>query len=613
MSEVDHHFHVMPAKAPQMDVLIYEFGVRLDAASREAVAAQIAQARHLYNEIVACMRATVEALHAFVLDRAGAPAQALLHRVNELNAAFAAARAASDDDRMRAVAAERRAAWRELSPLLREARIQHTADIRSRFLSRIGNKSSCETYAIRCRAVANGLGWATANAVLDAALLAFKRSFMLGRAPRFAVGADKSQDTLTLQFTAAGGIAASRLLQGDHTELALRAPQGGAGRRRYGEFSFRLGAAAAKTYAHGTWQYHRPIPMGAQISAARLIRRRVGKDDKYALQLVVRLPGPATMQPAPQRKPLAAVHFGWAADVSGRRIASIADCPDPGAARLIQLPSSIESMLERASAFQAERDTARDAIVPQIKAYAFGALPEDLASELAAIRRLPVQHVAVRRLHRLSGSLNRAGVIVPDWLGRWRKEDRLLWQASAHLARRARNARKNFYRNLAASLARGYTAIAIEPLDLAEAAMKIDESTGERTEFSRKARSGRVVAALYELESAIRWAATKAGTAVLELTGKTARTCSLCGGSLSGDGQELTCQDCGAIVDRKCNGAAVAWQAAHGQFEDAVADYWSEAIRSQEQRHATHAAKKQRMADGRRAARASRQEPAGEV
>lgn len=102
--------------------------------------------------------------------------------------------------------------------------------------------------------------------------------------------------------------------------------------------------------------------------------------------------------------------------------------------------------------------------------------------------------------------------------------------------------------------------------------------TGEKSEFSAKVRAGRVVAALYELESAIRWAAAKHGTALLEISGKTASSCSICGSDAivadEDDLQTLHCEGCGADLDRKQNGAALVWQHVNAGYEYAVEDYW---------------------------------------
>ncbi|NMF98462.1 hypothetical protein GPA27_13815 [Aromatoleum toluolicum] len=584
--------------------MIYEFGVRIDENSRSAVEDQIIRARRLYNDLVAQIRAVVAEMNSYVLNNSGGRAQTLHAEVEALDNEFDSARARNDESAMKSIAETRWSRSRELHSALTETRKHLKGELQSRFLARIGKNSACDTYHVRSEAVASGLGWATANAVLESALQAFRKSIQQGRGPRFSIGADKVQDTLTLQFPSAGGVLAKALLEGKHRELALL-PTNGCGRRKYGEFRFRLGAATANTYATGTWQYHRPLPEGAQIVVARLVRRKIGKDYKWAVQLMVRLPEPVFIV-TEARKPLASVHFGWATDVEGRRVAAIADSADPHAARLVCLPRQVEETLKRVAALQSERDTSRDGIIPLVKAIeANEDWGDDVLVELAALRKLPVHHVAISRLHRLCRMLREAQAL-PEWLDVWRKEDRIRWQSVAHMARHARNTRRDYYRDLAADLVRRYDAIVLEPLELADTLRKIDENTGERGKFGRKARSGLMVAALYELESAIRWSATKARSAVLELIGKTANCCAVCGGQVRAadeDHQLLRCLDCGADLDRKKNGAAMAWQVCLAQREDAVRDFWIERRAAHEKQRATKAERLVRMTEGRRQAR----------
>src|SRR5438128_11605700 len=91
-------------------------------------------------------------------------------------------------------------------------------------------------------------------------------------------------------------------------------------RRAYGQFRFRLGLARDDVNATGTWQYHRPLPEGAHVSSARLVRRRVADKERWSLQLVLRLPEPVRLEQVPTAD-LAAVHFGWMKGPRGRRVA----------------------------------------------------------------------------------------------------------------------------------------------------------------------------------------------------------------------------------------------------------------------------------------------------
>lgn len=608
MARKDEGSSVVPSDTPTGDALVFEYGIRLDKESIEAVNKQILLSRRLYNDIVAEIRSAVNSAHAFIVEKAGGNAVTLQQEIDSLTDEFKSARAANDEERMRCLAQQRREKWAALGQLLQATRKTFRSEVQAQFLSRIGRNSSCQTYQLRCAAVAGGLGWGTANAVLDAALQAFKKSFARGRPPTFARGTEIAQDCLTLQFTMAGGVPAQALLEGRHSDVGLR-PSNGCGRRKYGEFRFRLGAAKENVYATGTWQYHRPLPADASIALARLVRRRIGSQYRWAVQLLVKPTEPVRVAVG-ERKPLVAIHFGWSADLSGRRVAAIADAADPGAARVIALPPSIEADLERASEIQGTRDAARDAIVGQVRALALpDGASEYLTERMARLRKTRSQDVSANHLHHLCHVL-RNEASVPEWLEVWRREDKRRWEQQAHIARSARNRRKEFYRELATKLAREYSVLAIEPLDLAVSAQKVDERTGEKNKLGSRARSGRVVAALYEFESALRWAAAKAETAVLEVRGQTATVCGICGAKIEAaedNYQILHCHGCGAVLDRKQNGAAVAWCLADEERETATMQFWIDRCTSLADRQAQKAEKLAKMAEGRR--KASQREP----
>lgn len=552
--------------APQCppEAVVFEYGVRLDKECLDPAMDQLRKAQRLYNNLIACERLVVDQLRAFVLEKGGEPAAAAQVLLANLNVEFDSAKARNDETAMKVIAQQRRAAWHDLATVTKEVRTRHKAEIQARFLSRVGRNTACDTYVIRTAAVRDGLGWATANAVLEAAVTAFKKSLLLGRAPRFSRATEKVQECLTLQFTTAGGVPALEVLSGQHCEFSLL-PSNGCGKRRYGKFRFRLGNAGAETYATGTWQYHRAVPDDSRLASARLVRRRIGKDQKWYLQLVVKLARPIAV-PIEGRKALVAVHFGWSADPEGRRVAGIADSADPGLGRLVRLPPAIEEALRRAATIQSGRHSSRDQLVPMLKEIDVPSLTDACREELAALRHLAVQHVAIARLYRLHRLLREAGVAF-DWFDQWRSTDRMAWQSAAYIGRRARLARRDYYRLLAIDLARRYAAIVIEPLALAKATQKINDTTGDRSPFGRKARSGRAVAAIHELDRALRWAASKCACAVLELKGKTVQRCAYCGNDTDNNEDrsgKVHCAACGAETDRKLNGAANAWVAHDG-------------------------------------------------
>lgn len=532
----------------------YEYGVRLDASCLPCVAEQIHLMRQTYNEMIAVMREMHAASQAWQLSMAGPEAKALSDRIDLLNVAFKEARATQDEDQMKSVAAERRDCWNSLSLLLKAVRQEHKQTLQELFYRHIGMTTGTKTYQIRCKAVAAGLGWATAHTVLNSTMTAWKASMKLGKAPQFARGDEKTQDVLALQFTAKGGLTQEKLFAGASNEFGIKPPEK-AGKRQYGQFWFRLGGASAKQFAKGGIYFHRPLPEHATIAIARLVRKRTACRNRYYLQLVLNVPA-VRQEITRTRKPLVAVHMGWSADVSGRRVCGVTDAAEPGLAKIIQLPPSVEEDLQRAQNIQSQRDTARNNIAPMIRAWT-GPLPPDWTEEMLENwqrwKVLPATHMAANRIHQWCKRLED---FAPYWWLAWSKEDRKKWIETTHIAKRARNRRKTFYLELAKSLATQYEAIALETVGLKKSAKIVDIVTGERTELAKKARAGRVVASLYTLEIAIRWAAEKWGTAVLDVVAeKTAQTCGICGSEgLVADednSQFLHCRNCGVVVDRK--------------------------------------------------------------
>ncbi|WP_437559549.1 hypothetical protein [Acidithiobacillus sulfuriphilus] len=605
--------------------IIHEYGVRVDADSERAIGEQIRKARAMYNDIVAVMRGIYDDMQAFVLERTHQDARDLVERIERRNADFKAAKARDDRPAMLEIARARREERKTLAPLLQEVRKTHQGEITERFYSRIGMNSRCDTYACRGAAVKGGLGAHTANKVLEATLQAWQKSMRRGRPPRFAVGAEKAQDTLTIQFSQAGGCPVEDLFTGKRRDFAIEYPRNGFRKRSYTPFLFRLGAATDEVYAQGTVQVDREPPHGSHVALARLVRKVMGPKYRYALQLLLSLPEPVRVAPVGRRKPLLALHFGWNFDEAGRRLAGISDNGDVLDAGILSLPPSIERDLRRAAEIQSARDAGRDAIVQRLKAeMTLPDLPEEDGVRVLwdKLRRLPAQHVSANRLHHLAGLLKERNCLpaasLPEWLEVWRKSDKMQWQKQVHMAKKARNRRMTFYRKTALDLARRYETIVLEMPDLEKAAEKLDESTGEKTELAKKARAGRVIAALYSLESAIHWAACKCGTAVLHLSGEaTASTCSLCGGTAMTpdpeDGQALYCEDCGSTLDRKANGAALAWRAAEERRESLVTEYWEAVLDKRRAAIERKAEKLTKMADARRLARTASTGRDGEV
>ena len=560
-----------------MTTLIYEYGARLDAECIPAVNEQFWLAHQLYNNIVAVIKDTQRAAHELLLSRCPA-AQIHQRALDDAEEAFKAARAVEDTEGMKQAKSTKREHSKAMWDALKEVR-KTCKDELAEIYGRIGMRSTCATYQCIKPATDAGLGRQTADMIHDTALKAWQKVRTSGGEIRFRKMADRQSDHIDVRFTAAGGIPADELLSGRHRmismgETGMEAPSFGATRGRYFPgFKFRIGAAKAEQYATGTWQYHRPIPEGARVTTVRLIRKRIGPDTRWALQLQMSVPEAPRLDVPDSRKPFAAAHFGWSLSDDGlRRICAIADEADSGLAQFVDLPYDINEDLRRANLLQQERDDNRDAFVANIlkgDVRTAGWLDTDL-EELAALRRLPAQHVAAKRLSRLSWSLEHAGNEWPE-LKAFAIQDRWLYQAQRHIETRARNRRKNFYRHVALDWVRKYEVILVATPDLKEAA-KRRKDDGERSDLGQIARTARSQAALYEFKQALEWAATRAGSTVLYADDLShARTCACCGEPVERETDIVTCAACGHSDDVKANAAARLWQQEQGRYAEAAA------------------------------------------
>jgi len=610
---MENHKFTIPDQANQ-GIIVYEYGIRLDKESKPLVWQQIQLSRKLYNNIVASMRQTFDAMNTFILERAGDEGKQLNQAIEEGIERFKTAKAEQNEDDIKETVLFLREKRAKLSEQLKGVRTQYKEETKRNFFNRIGMRTSCETYQIRSQAVKDGLGWATANEVLNSALKAFQARIKTGQPPKFAVGEEKQQDSLRTQFTQAGGCPVATLFESEHSGLSLRAAAG-FGRRKYGTFRFRLGEAKSDVWATGTCQFHREIPSGATVASAALVQRRIGRDLKHALQLVVKLPQQAEAQ-ATQSKKFCTVHFGWASEEGIQYVMALADQENPTKAQLFQLPTDIETDFNRVENLASQRSKLLNDLVLQIKSGSI-VIPsqiKEVADEFDAIKRLPATHISLTRLHRICRLMIESDIFRPEALERWRRQDRLLLQDIAHIRRRALYRRRDFYRVTASVIAKSYGAIVIETLDLKKANTKINMVTGEKSDKNKKSRSRQRMAALHELQRQLRQAAGKAGCVIIELTGeKTTATCAFCNRegttTTSESSQVLHCPHCGSQMNRKQNGAAVAWQLASPIIDDLVHEARSLAAVQSSERAASKILKAEKVATARKANRAAR-EPA---
>lgn len=547
--------------------LVYEYGVRIDQERLVDVRTEMRLAHNLYNELAAEMRRIGEQARHWLETKAGDAARVVRNKIDVLNEAFREAKGRDDRDALKQIANERRSLWRMYYEVVGAARVQHRKELGALFLNKIGRRSDCPTYQIMRGFVADGMGWATGNAVLAASLQAWAKQWPKFKLPNFHAAHDIVQQSLEVQFTG-GGLPVSKMHDGRHGDVCIIGTE--SGRSKYHSFRFRVGSGAAKRDITGTVYLHRPLPSDAVLQRARLVERRIGKDRKHYLQFVLLLKEsrPQFMVPE-QRSPLLALDFGWYFEEDGRRVAGVADSGDPGEAKIVRFPPSLEALFEKAEALASERSLLRDEIAGELLAVKFTQAPEAITDALVGLKRVPtVQGIAPGRIASLAIKWrDECPEYQSQWLARleeWRKKDRLLWQAATHTAKRARNGRRKLYQLWALDWCRKYERIAIDTPDLEETAKVKDKTSGKHNNLGRAARAGRVRVALYELAQCIQWAAVRAGTVVAEVLGRTSTTCAHCGAptvSLPDNSRLLACsnEECGAIEDREASSAAVVY------------------------------------------------------
>lgn len=421
---------------------------------------------------------------------------------------------------------ERRKEWRESPETKTAERALHEADLER-------DRSIRAQYSERVTWQTRGLREAAVKSAVSAAM------------------ASGEEMRLRRRFTGEGvlgGQTTSRLFEiapVDPRAWDPATPRGD--RRRFQRTTVRFRAASRG--GEGVWVtlpmvQHRPLPEGAEIVAAKLVRRRHATWWRYEIQLTLRMP--ELSSDAPVAPGVVGIDLGWRTFADGVRAAYW--WGSDGQHGEIVVPRRVQESLDKAESIRSVRDVNLSALKAELRAVL------DQTWEAAGCAeqrqwmsnwRAPRKFAALReRWRRLSPST------VPTALDAWYHRDRHLWQYETGLRTAALLHRDEVFAVEVARLAERYGAVGLEA----------EEDHGKLMDLTRLATQERAPAAgvrqrtgMSRLRDLVtrKWGQRVVAVAAAHTTANHA-----CGGKfVTGPSLILTCEQCGSRRDQDANAA----------------------------------------------------------
>ena len=335
-------------------------------------------------------------------------------------------------------------------------------------------------------------------------------------------------------------------------------------------------AGAGKVYAHFDLVMHRPLPEGAQINNAKLMRKRVGDRFKYTVNFSVRVPA---AEPAGRREDAIGVDIGFRRMPGDAiRAAAIGGTSDAFGFRSVELPKDFMRRVDRVEDLQTRLDETAGllgrALKPLLKGGAV--LPEDHRRHkmLRSVATLPANRaMSFEKAYKLADWFGKEPDTLPtaiqEKLMDWRDRNARSYREMHNLRKKTLGWRKELYRVVASELVAHGLPIGVEKLDLRVFA----EARDRDNDLSDGARGQRFLVSPSELLAAIRNAAGREGVPVFEVPPRdTSRRCGACGDVNENLGSDLEwrCPSCGAAHDRDRNAAVNIARAARKMALDAT-------------------------------------------
>jgi len=322
--------------------------------------------------------------------------------------------------------------------------------------------------------------------------------------------------------------AARRLVQIDRTPTARRAGRAGMLRRAptrkdIGVVRLRVGSAGRDpVWAEWPVVLHRDLPRGARVKWVRVKAHRVATKLSWSLHIEFELPRSWIKEPCGEGGAVAL-------DLNWRRVARADDLEqvtlkvgswtaEDGEGGNVLLNPNVSGQFEQADRNRGIRQTHFDeikkALRPLLKAARLG---EEHRERVETLSRWKSMNRLAGLAHWWRENRCPGDEVALAAMEAWRVRDKHLFEWKANARRKALERREHDYRNLAVTLARRYSVLIVENINLSTLAARHDPEAPDYEERSDKASSQRFQSAPSELRKAFIQAFEDRGAEVIKV------------------------------------------------------------------------------------------------
>ena len=313
-----------------------------------------------------------------------------------------------------------------------------------------------------------------------------------------------------------------------------------------------------KTYVRFILILHRPLPDGAQINSAQIIRRRAGNRFSYDVCFTVRTSAPDSVR---WLNGGVGVDLNWREKGNTIEVATLY-YDKQKKSRKVSLPKGMVKKAGYVEKMQSDLSESANELGKQIKRKITKfKLPEDHPKSRllkSASNQLKKNNLSFETVFKLAGWSIHEKKIFPAQLKsnllKWRDKYGRKYREFHNLRRKVLAWRKDFYRNEAAKLVRERMEIVVENIDMSSLA----EYKKRDNTLSQRARGNRFIVAPAEFRSMVENAALREGVPfTLVSPHNTSKKCSDCNyvhKKLTSE-SKWTCPHCGVVHDRDENAA----------------------------------------------------------